>query len=92
MKSINLPENSIKFLKCIFEDGVVYLQIKNLSSPTDEFIYEGFELLCEEGTWESDEYELSEADVQEMIEEDGFFEIAEDEFKEALKESGISKS
>lgn len=76
------------FLKSIFEDGIVYFQIKSLENPTNDYIYEGLELIFEEEdqTWEIDEYELTADDLSEMYEDD-FCDIEEIEFREAYKKA-----
>ena len=76
------------FLKSIFEDGIVYFQIKQLENPTNDYMYEGLELIFEEEdqTWEIDEYELTADDLSEMYEDD-FCDIEENEFREAYKKA-----
>lgn len=76
------------FLKSIFEDGIVYFKIKPIENPTNDYIYEGLELIFEEEdqTWEIDEYELTSEDLAEMYEDD-FCDIEEKEFTEAHKKA-----
>jgi hypothetical protein len=76
------------FLKSIFEDGIVYFKIQSLENPTNDYIYEGLELIFEEEdqTWEIDEYELTSEDLAEMYEDD-FCDIEEAEFTEAYKKA-----
>lgn len=80
-----------KYLKCEFEDGIVFFKINRLENPEDEYIYEGLELLMEddeENKWEKDFYELTEEDLQEMY-VDGFYDISKEEFEAAVAESGL---
>jgi hypothetical protein len=81
-----------KYLKCEFEDGVVFFKINRVKDPEDEYIYEGLELLLEddveEDKWEKDFYELTEEDLQEMY-VDGFYDISKEEFEQALIVSGL---
>jgi hypothetical protein len=78
-----------KYLKCDFEDGVVFFKITPIDNPEDEYIYEGLELIQENGAWEGDIYELTEADLDEMY-EDGFENIDQEDFQNALKISQIN--
>lgn len=78
-----------KYLKSVFEDGIVYFKITPIENPTSEYIYEGLELIYEEedGTsWEIDEYELTEEDLDEMY-ADEFCDIEEKEFTEAYNKA-----
>jgi hypothetical protein len=79
-----------KYLMCEFEDGIVYYRVEKIANPEDEFIYEGVELMKEEGDedWQLDIYELTDEDMQEMY-EDGFCDISQAEFDKVLAESGI---
>lgn len=75
----------VKYLKSVFEDGIVYFKITPLKAPSSEYVYEGLELIYEEeegNSWEIDEYELTEEDLDEMY-EDEFCDIEEAEFIEA---------
>ena len=77
---------NIIYLKSIFEDGTVYFKIKSITGASD-YIYEGLEVIYEEeGSWEIDEYELTQEDLTEMY-EDGFCDIEAEEFEQALKEA-----
>lgn len=82
-------EKEIFYLKGEFEDGIVYFRIDQQLEAEDEYIYEGTELILEEGSWELDFYELTEEDLQEMYEE-GFCKIEGVEFDEALLKSGLN--
>lgn len=71
------------YLKCEFEDGTVYFKVSRIADPPDEYIYDALEVICEDDNhWETDEYELTSADLSEMR-EDGFCEIEEKEFDKA---------
>jgi hypothetical protein len=70
------------YLKNEYEDGTVFFKIDRLPSPTDEYIYEGTEIMIEEELITKDEYELTEDDLQEMY-DDGFEVIPKNEFEEA---------
>jgi hypothetical protein len=76
------------FLKSIFEDGIVYFKIKPIENPSNDYIYEGLEIIYEEEdkVWEIDEYELTAEDLKEMYEDD-FCDIEEKEFQEAYKKA-----
>lgn len=72
-------------MKSIFEDGIVYFKITPIKNPGSDYIYEGLELIYEEEeeiSWEIDEYELTEEDLNEMY-EDEFCDIEASEFNEA---------
>lgn len=75
------------YLKCDFEDGLVYFKIDPVSATPENDVFEGEELIFEEDAWQKDRYELWQQDIDEMI-DDGFFEIDEAEYQEALAESG----
>jgi hypothetical protein len=70
------------YLKNEYEDGTVFFKIDRLPNPTDEYIYEGTEIMIEEDLITKDEYELTEDDLQEMY-DDGFEVIPKNEFEEA---------
>lgn len=73
------------FIKSEYEDGTVYFKLKPITDPKDEYIYEGLEVMQEEGNhWEIDEYELTEEDLEEMY-EDGFCNIEAKEFEVAYQ-------
>lgn len=73
------------FIKSEYEDGTVYFKLKPIADPTDEYIYEGLEVMLEEGNhWEIDEYELTEEDLEEMY-DDGFCNIEAKEFEQAYQ-------
>ena len=76
------------YLKCIFEDGLVYFKITNLENPQDEYIYEGTELIFEDNTWNIDYYELTHDDIQEMYEDD-FCNISKDEFEDVFMKANL---
>ncbi len=74
----------VKYLKSIFEDGVVYFKISPIKEASSEYKYEGLEVMYQEeekNLWEIDEYELTDEDLEEMY-EDGFCDIDEPEFTE----------
>ncbi len=76
---------SVKYLKSIFEDGIVYFKISRIKDASSEYLYDGLEVMYQEeekNLWEIDEYELTETDLEEMY-EDGFCDIDELEFTEA---------
>ncbi|MDQ3393260.1 MAG: hypothetical protein M3512_03985 [Bacteroidota bacterium] len=70
------------YLKCIFEDGLVYFKINHRDQAEDEYIFEGTELIYEEGFWTIDLYDLAQEDIEEMYKDD-FCNITKEEFEEA---------
>lgn len=71
------------YLKCLFEDGTVYFKLDAIKNPSDNYIYEGVEVIHEaDNHWETDVYELTEEDLNEMY-DDGFCDIEKEEFEEA---------
>jgi hypothetical protein len=81
LTAIPAPMNTL-YLKNEYEDGTVFFKIDRLPNPTDEYIYEGTEIMIEEDLITKDEYELTEDDLQEMY-DDGFEVIPKNEFEEA---------
>lgn len=77
------------YLKCIFEDGLVYFKITILENPQDDYAYEGTELIFEDSTWSIDYYDLTPDDIEEMYEDD-FCNISKEEFDEALTKANLN--
>ena len=73
------------YLKCLYEDGVVYCKISPIEEPEDEYVFRGVELAQDRGRWESDTFELTDEELEEMY-EDGFQEVERKEFEEAMNE------
>ncbi len=82
-------KKEVTYLKCEFEDGLVYFKIDKKDEPDEDYIYEGTELILEGENWELDYYELTASDLEEMY-EDGFCEIEGLEFDEAMLKSGTN--
>lgn len=77
------------FLKCIFQDGLVYFKISEVDHPDDEYIYEGTELIYENNSWSIDLYDLTQEDIEEMYEDD-FCNISKEEFEEAYVKANLN--
>lgn len=77
------------FLKCVFEDGLVYFKISVIDNAEDEYIYEGTELMFENDSWSIDLYDLTQDDIEEMYEDD-FCNISKDEFEEAFLKANLN--
>lgn len=77
------------YLKCIFEDGLVYFKITLHKHPLDKYIYEGTELIYENDSWSIDLYDLSQNDIEEMYEDD-FCTIDKEEFEEAYLKANLN--
>lgn len=77
------------YLKCIFEDGLVYFKISTIENPEDEYIFEGTELIFEDNSWSIDVYELTQEDIEEMYKDD-FCNIDKEEYEEAFIKANIN--
>ncbi len=77
------------YLKCIFEDGLVYFKIKHWEQADDEYIFEGTELIYEDGSWSIDLYDLTQEDIEEMYNDD-FCNISKEEFEEAELKANLN--
>ncbi|SDK70441.1 hypothetical protein SAMN05421823_103333 [Catalinimonas alkaloidigena] len=79
------------YLKCIYEDGLVYCKIDPIDDAEDDYVFRGIELALENGTWEKDTFELTEDELDEMY-DDGFHEVERKEYEEVLEEYKTKKS
>ncbi len=82
-------EKETLFLKCIFEDGLVYFKISVIENAEDEYIYEGIELIYEAESWSIDQYDLTQEDIEEMYKDD-FCNISKEEYEEAFLKANLN--
>lgn len=67
------------YVKNTNEKIKVYLKLKPILFPDNEFTFEGTEIVAEEGKWETETYSLTYQDLLKMYEA-GFHTIDKDEF------------
>ncbi|MDQ3535597.1 MAG: hypothetical protein M3421_08230 [Bacteroidota bacterium] len=77
------------YLKCIFEDGLVYFKVSKYDHADDEYIYEGTELIYENEAWNIDHYDLTQEDIEEMYKDD-FCNIGKEEYEEAFVKANLN--
>lgn len=82
-------EKETLYLKCIFEDGLVYFKISVVDNADDEYIFEGTELIFEKNSWAIDFYDLTREDIEEMY-EDNFCNISKEEYDEAFLKANLN--
>lgn len=82
-------EKETLYLKCIFEDGLVYFKISVIDNAVDEYLFEGTELIYEKDSWNIDLYDLTQEDIEEMYEDD-FCNISKEEYEEAFLKANLN--
>jgi hypothetical protein len=70
------------YLKNTYPEWAVFYKLDRLPEPSDEYVYEGVEIVIEDDMITKEEYEFTEEDLQEMY-RDGFQNITAEEYLKA---------